>query len=137
MLLLHCERRASAGFGVACPPVYRLLPSSSPAEVGATLRLALSAYVGGQPDPPDWKQFRAVFLKATGFRSWSKLEGNARSCWITEDEDQIKFTPLKNGGRSGPERGFQPIGAADVIVASSSADHDVGRALLLALEASR
>lgn len=137
VLLLHGERRAEAGFTVASAPVRRLSPDATESEIGSALRSVLAAYVADEPDPPDLKQHRDAFLKATGFRSWKELEGSAKSCWISEEDGTVTLTPLKNGGRSGPSKGFQPFGAADVVVPSASSDHETGRALLKALAISQ
>lgn len=118
------------------PPVIRLTASAATGEIGHALRAVLSEYREGVGDPTDWKADSAAFLRQTGFKSWKSLEGPARRCWIAESDEQIVFTPLRNGGTRGDQKGFQPFGAAVVTVPSESSDETVGRALLEALSRS-
>jgi hypothetical protein len=137
VLLLHAHRRAQAGFLVAVPPVIRLPPSSSAAEVGKALRQALGAFQAEREDPADWSGLRSEFLQATGFRSWKALEESAKSCWIEEQAGRIELTPLKNGGSRGADKGFQPFGVPPSTMEASESDAEIGQALLDALSRSK
>lgn len=135
VLIIHAERLAASGFKVATIPVFRLTPSALPEEVGATLRKALAGFQQGTPDPLDWKDIREGFLKATGLKSWKSLEGSpTRSCWVSEEDGKINFTPLKNGGNSGPKKGFKPFGREVLNVSSDDTDRELGAVLLGALK---
>jgi hypothetical protein len=135
-IILHAEHRATSGVLQSAPPVIRLAASADPGEVGHALRVVLSEYREEVAHPTDRKARSAAFLRQTGFRSWKSLEGPARCCWIAESDGQIVFTPLRNGGRRGDQKGFQPFGAAAVAVPSESSDGAVGRALMEALNRS-
>jgi len=97
------------------------------------LRDAIEAFQANVPVPKDWRQFRAEFLRATGFRSWRALEGKAKCCWISKESDVITFTPLRNGGAKGGQKGFQPFGAAPIHASFNTSAEELGAALLMAL----
>ena len=132
-LVLHAHWRARAGFCMASPPVIRISGTSTTEELGAGVRRVLDAYLADLPDPANWKEFRAQFLKATGYRSWKSLEAHAKSCWIEVIEDSILFTPLRNGGSRGDNAGFQPFGKEPLVVQATCTDEGLGNALLHAL----
>jgi len=129
-LVLYAQRRARAGFCMASPPVIRIPGTSTAEEVGTGLRRALDAYQDDLPDPANWKDFRAQFLRATGYKSWKSLEAHAKSCWIEDVDGSISFTPLRNGGSRGDNAGFQPFGKEPVVVLATCADEELGKALL-------
>jgi hypothetical protein len=132
-LILYALGQVPAGFLVSIPPVFRLPAFGAPDLVGRTLREALAGYQSPFPQPSDRKAHRAAFLKATGVRSWRKLEGSSRMCSIEEGDAEITFTPWRNGGSHGPNKGFQPFGAAPITCAKSVSDAALGAALLDAL----
>src|SRR5258708_2533748 len=117
-LILHALGQVPAGFLISIPPVLRLPASAEPDLLGRTLRDALAAYQPNFPQPADWNRHRADFLKAAGVRSWRKLEGLSRSCWIQQADHEITFTPLRNGGSHGAKKGFQPFGALPLVCSS-------------------
>lgn len=132
-LILHAQGRVPAGFHLSIPPVFLLAVSPAPDVLGCTLREALAAYQPALPQPQDWRAHRAGFLRATGVRSWSQLEGLSRSCWIEEAQAGITFTPLRNGGSRGAKKGFQPFGASPIACPGGVGDEVLGQALFDAL----
>ena len=133
--ILHAQHRAVSGVLLSAPPVVRLPPHASDAELGAALLEVLRAFEEGVPHPArdNWKERAAAFLKETGYRTWRALEGPARSCWIDEEQGGLIFTPLRNGGSSGERKGFQPIDAEPVMASAVATDEEVGEALKRAL----
>ncbi len=132
-LILHAMGRVPAGFQISIPPVFRLPVAPAPELVGHTLRCALAAYQPAFPQPNDWRSQRTDFLKSAGVGSWSKLEGSSRSCWIEESDGELRFTPLRNGGSRGAQKGYQPFGAAPIVCPAGASDEALGGALLAAL----
>ena len=131
--ILHSEHRTTAGVLLHAPPVLRFSVPAKSAELGAAIRSTLAAYADGVPHPSSWKGSGAEFLKLTGFKSWRALEGLAKACWISAKEDKVFFTPLRNGGTCGDEKGFQPFGADPIVVSRQSADSELGEALVRAM----
>lgn len=137
-LLLHPTARTATGLNVGVPPVRRLRLDADPQEVGATLREFLTSPPTVVP-PDDWRERAGLgqdFLHEAGYRSWKKLEEGAVSCWIEVRDGAIVFTPLRNGGRKGSEKGFQPFGASLITVAVDAEDPQLGAAVLEALSRS-
>jgi hypothetical protein len=136
-LFLHAQLQSKAGFLVATTPIVRLPTSSAPEEVGSALLAMLEEFRDLLPDEIEWRAVSKEFLKATGFTSWRSFEGApAKSCWVAADDRTLTVTPLRNGGLTGENRGFQPFGRQDLSV-RLDADHEaLGNALLLVLERS-
>ena len=133
-LIIYAHYLAAAGYCIATTPVFRLSTAASPMEVGVALRKALASFQEDMPDPLEWKTHRAMFLKATGFKSWKALQGlPTRSCWIEEVAEKVIFTPLKNGGNRGPKKGFQPFGRNPLDISISVSDEELGNSLLQVL----
>ena len=132
VLIIHAQVRAPAGFLVSSAPVFKLYSNATAQEIGAALRQALSQFQDRPRNPDEWMTLRSNFLKATGFRSWRRLESQAKSCWI-EQEEAVVFTPFRNGGTRGAKKGFQPFGANEIEVPSDGDDAALGRALVEAL----
>jgi hypothetical protein len=136
-LLLHAIARMQRGIGMVSAPVWRLPSTADPADAGASLLDALSAFeIVPDPDPAQRKARSADFLKAARVRSWRALAHGSRSCWIEDTDGVIVFTPLRNGGNRGATKGFQPFGAPCVSVEIARGAAAVGEALLLALNTS-
>ena len=135
-LLLHAEARTTAGVQVASEPVWLIDVEAGDIEIGQALQAALNAFVDGVPHPDrnEWRDHSARFLKAAGFRSWRSLENKARSCWIRDGSGKVVITPLRNGGRTGDSKGFQPFGVPKIEVAKPVSAGDLGQALRTALD---
>jgi hypothetical protein len=130
--IVHAQHRATSGVLVSAPPVLRLPPDVSDAELGVALRSVLRAYAEGVPHP-DWSESGKTFLRAAGYRSWRSLEAPARSCWIELSDGRLVITPLRNGGSRGDQKGFQPFGSEPIIANITDNDEEVGKALKAAL----
>jgi hypothetical protein len=138
-ILIHPVARTDAGVGVHVPPVVRLQLDASAAALGAAVRTALQQDQPAIPNPArhEWKSLADRFLKATGIRSWRRLESHALCCWIEATDEIVRFTPLANGGTRGDRKGFQPFGAPEVTVPQDRPDEAIGEALLRTLAACR
>lgn len=116
-LIVHAQHQSTAGVTLAALPLIRLSTTATSGDIGHALR-------------------RIEFLEEAGFRSWQALQKSAKSCWIEEASDRITFTPTRNGGNKGKEKGFGPFGAELIVVASSCTDGELGDALVRALKVS-
>ena len=135
--ILFAQHRATSGVLLSAPPVVRLGLDTSAGALGIALRQVLEAYQEGVPHPGDWREAAATMLEATGYRSWRALEGPARCCWIVETQTGFVFTPLRNGGSRGDQKGFQPFGAEPIGAAIDATDEQLGETLKAALVASQ
>ncbi len=134
-MLVHPVAVTRAGIGVSIAPVHRFNAHSDGADIGAALRSSLEHGVSVAV-PEGWKEHADLgraFLRAAHLRSWKQLQTGSVSCWVRSDGSQIELTPLRNGGTSGPEKGFQPFGAAPIALAADASDAELGTALLEAL----
>ena len=59
--------------------------------------------------------------------------GTSGFCWIEESAGFVTFTPLRNGGSRGDEKGFQPFGKEPVRVPASFSNEELGDVLLQTL----
>lgn len=138
-LRVYPVARTVDGIGVDVPPVKRFTNSRADvAAIGSALR-AILASPPKEPAPRYWnerKELGKQFLKSAGVRSWREIQLHAVSCWIEIGDKQIFMTPLRNGGTRGDQKGFQPFGAAPVMVGFDEPDVTLGAALIAALDAS-
>jgi hypothetical protein len=137
VLILHAFQQLGGGPDMATIPVARLSLLTPVDEIGGILRNMLLAYQITTRPLSNWQAMQTQFLQATGFRSWRALEKSAKMCWIEEIDDRIIFTPLRNGGTKGPQKGFQPFGAAEITVARNISNEELGQTLLTALSQSQ
>ena len=120
-------------------PVLRFAANADAAKIGAALKSVLFTPPSIVP-PRFWKERAALgrqFLKAASVRSWRRLQLNAVACWIVASSGVVTFTPLRNGGTRSDTKGFQPFGAADIVIEESAADQKLGAALVNALSEER
>ena len=132
-IIIHLVNRATSGIGIASTPVFRVLVSASQEEIGQAILAALAAFEDGVPHPSEWIGHGKEFLKAAGFRSWRALEKDAVYCTFSDDGSSFRFEPLRNGGTRGDKKGFQPFGAAEVVLLSQVSAAELGTAALVAL----
>ena len=134
-ILLHPTARTRSGLTVSVPPVRRLPLDADPLQVGHTLRELLGSPQSMVP-PDDWKARAPIgeeFLKQAGYGSWKRLDEGARYCWIEAKDGTVTLTPLRNGGRRGDRKGFQPFGAPIITVKEGGPEVDLGAAVIEAL----
>ncbi|HEX5515847.1 MAG TPA: hypothetical protein VFY81_15720 [Gammaproteobacteria bacterium] len=133
--IVHAQHRTTAGVLLHGAPVFRLPTDATSAELGRAVRDALAGYRDGIPHPATWKGIGTEFLKLAGFRSWRSLREQSKSCWIAESDSDLTFTPLRNGGSAGKQKGFQPFGASPLKARSSFSDEEIGQVLKDAIAA--
>ena len=79
----------------------------------------------------------AALLKAAGVRSYRKFVRGTRTVGVgvRPHSSSITFLPYRNGGPTGPGRGFHPIQDLEFSIPENSTEADVGAATRAALEA--
>jgi hypothetical protein len=137
MLVQASDRTDSrhAGFWVATPPVVSLDAAAGAATVGQAVLDALARSRVEAPVPDRGVDLEAPLRNAAGVRSRRALMMGTRACWVNREEGEIRIDPLRNGGASGPERGFSPLPLSERCTLEATATAEtVGRAVIAALE---
>ena len=129
-LVLHSEARTPAGFYIACEPYLTLAQDTVEEEVGRAVQSALANFRAEIPQPTNFKQGKADFIRGVGTKSHKKLQEGSIHCGIRERDGKIEFEPSHNGGTSGDTKGFQPISGAKVSLPANSDPAEIGTALL-------
>ncbi|HCU54553.1 MAG TPA: hypothetical protein DIC36_09860 [Gammaproteobacteria bacterium] len=128
--VIHSIHYTDRWIGVVGSPIHVLASDSSTEALGQSLREMLASTRYGLADQEEARELRKVFLKEAGFKSWKALQQDARYCQINENGKHLQLIPSRNGGWSGPDRGFRWLEDAKVTVAVSVTDAGLGRALL-------
>jgi hypothetical protein len=135
-LIIHPVNEATSGVGIASSPVFRVPVTASQEEIGEAIIAALAAFKSGVQHH-DCTSHGKEFLKAAGFRSWRALYSNAVYCSFSDDGISLRFEPHAYGGTRGDQKGFQPLGAAEVVASSQASATEIGAAALVALSQAR
>jgi len=129
-IVLHSQGRTPSWIYVACEPYIKLSGDATVEEVGQAVGSVLDGYRADAPQPTDWKQVTAEFVRGLGAKSNKQIQQKSICCGIREQEGQLVFEPTHNGGTSGDAKGFQPIKGADVAIRADAPASEVGAALL-------
>jgi hypothetical protein len=129
-IVLHSLGQTPAGFYIACEPYVTLPREAPPEDIGRAVQTVLYGYQAEVPQPVDWKQFTAVFVRGLGAKSHKKVQESSMSCGISQRQGRLEFNPTHNGGTSGDGKGFQPIAGAHFSIPASAAPSEIGEALL-------
>jgi hypothetical protein len=128
-LVLHSRAQTPAGFYIACEPYLTLPRDATAEEVGRAVQSVLNGFRADIPQPSNFKQNTADFIRGVGAKSQKKLQESSIFCSIREQDGKLEFIPYHNGGTSGDSQGFQPIAGAKILLASDSALNEIGIAL--------
>jgi hypothetical protein len=101
--------------------------------LGASLVDALNAALKNRPPVTDWKALGEPLFKAAGVRSWAALQKQNSLVAVQRERGTIRFSPCRNGGASGDDRGYKEIAEAVASIASSASPSEVGQAIRTAL----
>lgn len=129
-MVLHSQARLPGWALAACEP-YLTLPRDAVAEdVGRAVQTVIAGFRAEAPQPDDFKQVTAAFVRGVGARSHKQLQESSISCSIMERDGRLEFQPYHNGGTSGDTKGFQPISGAQFSLAADSAPAEIGATLV-------
>jgi hypothetical protein len=81
---------------------------SSPQELGRLVLDALRQSLAQSPPEGERNLMRPV-LRAAKLRSYRRLLEQSALCSVLEDGTDLVLTPTRNGGSTGPDRGFVPL----------------------------
>lgn len=99
----------TSGIGIASEP-YIVLPTPvSAVEMSEAINLALDSSRDGVAHPSCWKGLATPRLAAAGVKSEATFQKLASLVSLITDGKTVTFTPHRNGGENGPDKGFSPI----------------------------
>ena len=99
----------TSGIGLTSEP-YIVLPAPVSAdELCKAINQALDSSHDDVPHPISWKGLAAPRLTAAGVKSEAIFQNQASLVSVTTDGKTVTFTPHRNGGASGLDKGFSPI----------------------------
>jgi hypothetical protein len=87
----------------------------------------------GVSHPTNWKAHSEPLLRAAKIRSWNALQKSAKMCEIDAQDHELRITPTKNCGTSGPDKGYSPIAEQAVVLSTICSDEELGTAVLRTL----
>jgi hypothetical protein len=99
----------TVGVGIDSEPYIVLPASTSAVELGEAINHALDSSHDRVAHPLSWKGLAGPRLAAAGVKSEAEFQKQASLVSLITDGNTITFTPHRNGGTAGPERGFSPI----------------------------
>jgi hypothetical protein len=106
--------------------------NATPAKLGSAIRRALLAFHADAPQPDfraaGWKALSKARLHAAGVTSEGKYIKGSKLVHIDAASDSLVFTPTRNGGTTGPDKGYEEL-AAKMAVSLRADDNHLGVAL--------
>lgn len=99
----------TSGIGIASEPYIVLPTPASAVELGASINQALASSFAGVEHPSSWKGLATPRLAAAGVRSEATFQKQASLVSVNADGNTATFTPHRNGGATGPDKGYSPI----------------------------
>lgn len=107
----------TTGIGLTSEPYIVLPIPVSAVELSAAINQALDSSHDGVSHPVSWKGMAAPRLAAAGVKSEATFQKQASLVSLITDGKIVTFTPHRNGGANGPDKGFSPIEECTVRVA--------------------
>lgn len=99
----------TAGVGIASEPYIVLPLPASALDLGRAINHALDSYRNDIPHPLNWKGLSRPRLAAAGVRSEAALHELASMVAVTFDGNVLTFTPQRNRGATGINKGFEAL----------------------------
>jgi hypothetical protein len=123
----------TTGLRIGTEPIDVLPHDVASSDLGAALQKALSAAKEGVAHPTDWKAQLEPLLQCAKIRSWNALQKSAKMCQVEALDRELRITPSRNGGASGPDKGYHPIAEYASVLPLYCSEEDLGNAVLNAL----
>lgn len=99
----------TSGIGITSEPFIVLPTPVSATELGKAISRAFDSSRDGVDHPQSWNGFAAPRLAAAGVKSEATFQKQAALVSSTTDGKTVIFTPHRNRGATGPDKGFSPI----------------------------
>jgi hypothetical protein len=132
-MLLHPWQQTTEGLGIGSEPYVTLPPEVSAFRLGEVLLGTLSASGQTVPHPKLWTEVAKPRLAAAGVKSEKAFQAGTRSVTVDWQDDTLRFEPTRNGGATGPEKGFHPLPESCVSVAANAGPEAIGTSLRAAI----
>src|SRR5262245_57849166 len=132
-VLLHPWQKTTVGLGISSEPYTTLPADASNLRLGEALLAVLSASGQTVPHPQSWESVAKPRLDAAGDKSEKAFHSNTKSVTVDWQDDSLHFEPTRNGGASGPDKGFHPLSNSRVTVAAGMGAEAIGSAVKSAL----
>lgn len=133
-LIIETNDRTAAGYHVGTERVCRLSAAAPDDELGSRVLDALKDAREGVPalrsKVPAGQRTRAL-VEAAGRRSYAAVIRDAVLVHVEREGERLRFTPTRNGGPTGPDRGFHRLDGE--ALSSSSEPSTMGRTARAAL----
>lgn len=110
----------TSGIGITSEPYIVLPMPVSAVELGAAINQALASSLNGVDHPASWKGLATPRLTAAGVKTEATFQKQAALVSLVAGGLAVTFTPHRNGGATGPDKGFSPIDECAVRVASKT-----------------
>ena len=120
----------TTGLRIGTEPINVLPGNTSAADLCEALQKALAAAKEGVAHPTDWKAQLEPLLQCAKIRSWNALQKSAKLCQVEAVDCGFRISPSRNGGTSGPDKGYHPIADQAVVLSLGSSPEDLGVAVL-------
>jgi CDI immunity protein len=128
-MLIHPDDQTVDGLWIVGSPV-QVVPSESTHEaIGSAIRESIFKSCGNVSRPASSDGVATPLLTAAGVRSWTALARVASMCALQLTDGELVFTPTRNGGLTGPDRGYHELTGGRLVIPISSADAELGEAL--------
>src|SRR6266478_5035013 len=112
-VLVHALARTEPGFYISAEPWLTLPSNVNPVVLGSAIREALLAFQPNVPIPdyrsPAWKALQLARVRAVGVRAERQFMSGSKLVGIATVGQNLRFTPTRNGGSTGPGRGYQDL----------------------------
>ena len=112
-IVVHSYSKTKTGILRTSEPCIVLKNNVSNLEIGEGIQVAKKGYKTGVPDmvrySNSWAEVDKPIFKACNLKSWKKIQELSSHCYIEFCENEIVFTPTRNGGTKGDTKGFHPI----------------------------
>ena len=133
-VLLHPWQKTTAGLGICSGP-YAVVPLEVSAHhLGEVLLGTLVASGLTVPHPTIWEDITRPRLVAAGVKSEKAFQTGTLSVTVNWLDDMLCFAPTRNGGASGPEKGFHPLSESSLSVAANAGAEVIGTTVRSAIE---
>ena len=112
-ILVHALARTEPGFYIIAEPWTTLPSNVDHATLGSAIREALLAFRSNVRVPDyqtlAWKALRRARLRAVGVRSERQFMSGSKLVGISTVGQNLHFTPTRNGGSTGVDRGYRDL----------------------------
>lgn len=125
--LIHPTSKTTSGLVIASAPFQAIPADSDLAVLGIAIRVALATSSDGVPHPTDWKGISSSRLTAAGVKTEATFQRNSKLVAVNRIGAEIVFTPTRNGGSSGGDKGFHKIDDRAVVASIGISDESLGQ----------